>query len=102
MSERKPPRNHRTDEIIKAFDREQSRARDLSRQHTEATQSSHERDRQVFIERRRHHDKESIQLPEAVIVAGFASWTLPVALGVHTSTLLTLRAPERDSYGRIA
>lgn len=53
MSDRKPPRNHRTEEIIKAFDREQCQARDLSRQHDEITQTSHDRDRQVLIERRR-------------------------------------------------
>lgn len=53
MSDRKPPKNPRTEEIIKAFDREQTEARDLSRQHDEITQTSHDRDRQVLIERRR-------------------------------------------------
>jgi hypothetical protein len=54
MSDRKPSKNHRTEEILKAFDREQSEARDLSRQHTEVTRTSHDRDRQVLIERRRN------------------------------------------------
>ena len=54
MSERKPPKNHRPDEILKAFDRERSQARDLSRDHTERTRNAHDRDRQVLIERRRH------------------------------------------------
>jgi hypothetical protein len=53
MNDRKPPRNHRTEEIIKAFDREQSEARDLNRHHAENTRTSHDRDRQVLIERRR-------------------------------------------------
>lgn len=53
MSERKIPRNPRTEEILKAFDREQSKVRDLGRHHEEETRSSHQRDRQVLIERRR-------------------------------------------------
>ena len=60
MSDRKPPKTHgtepkthRTDEIIKAFDRERSEARDLNRHHAEITRTSHDRDRQVLIERRR-------------------------------------------------
>ena len=54
MDERdKPSRNPRTEEILKAFDREQSKMRDIGRHHEEETRSSHERDRQVLIERRR-------------------------------------------------
>ena len=53
MSDRKPGKNHRAEEIIQAFDREQSKARELSRRHAEITQTAHDRDRQVLIERRR-------------------------------------------------
>jgi len=53
MSDRKPGRNYRADEIIKAFDRERSKARELSRRHAEISQTAHDRDRQVLIERRR-------------------------------------------------
>jgi hypothetical protein len=44
----------RAEEIIKAFDRERSEARDLERRHNEETKDSHSKDRQVLIERRRH------------------------------------------------
>lgn len=47
------PLNHRTEEIIKAFERERDTARELERRHDEETRDSHERDRQVLIERRR-------------------------------------------------
>jgi hypothetical protein len=52
MAERKQPRDPRTEEIIKAFDREREAARDLHRRHTDSTRDSHWRDRQAFIERR--------------------------------------------------
>jgi hypothetical protein len=46
--------SHRGDEeIIKAFDREQSAIRDLAQRHHEELNRSRERDRQVLIERRR-------------------------------------------------
>ena len=47
-------RDRKSDEIIKAFDREQAEARELNRRHTEKVRSSHAGDRQVLIERRRH------------------------------------------------
>lgn len=53
MDERKRL-NHRTQEIIKAFDRERSEAEELSRRHTDRTRKARARDRQVLIERRRH------------------------------------------------
>ena len=55
MKDRKPPeeRSSRTEELIAALERAQSEARDLSRRHVEDVRSSHHRDRQVLIERRR-------------------------------------------------
>jgi hypothetical protein len=54
MKDRKPPEDRsRTDELIAALERAQSEARDLSRRHTEDVRSSHHRDKQVLIERRR-------------------------------------------------
>ena len=50
---RRPPRDPRTEELIEAFERERDAARDLSRRHAENTRDSHDRDRQVIIERRR-------------------------------------------------
>ncbi len=46
-------RNRKSDELIKAFDRERDQARELSRRHEEGVRSSHAGDRQVLIERRR-------------------------------------------------
>jgi hypothetical protein len=57
MGEQKPPpggKNGRNEEIIKAFDRERDVAQELNRRHTDTAKSSHWRDRQVLIERRRH------------------------------------------------
>jgi hypothetical protein len=54
MGEREKPIDRRTEEIIKAFDRERSEANDLSRRHTDAVKQGRDRDRQVLIERRRH------------------------------------------------
>jgi hypothetical protein len=54
MKERKPPERGRTEELIAALERAQSEARDLSRRHTEDVRSSHHRDKQVLIERRRN------------------------------------------------
>jgi hypothetical protein len=53
MKDRKP-QDRRTEELIAALEREQSAARDLSRRHTEDVRSSHHRDKQILIERRRH------------------------------------------------
>jgi hypothetical protein len=53
MSERKQL-NHKTEEILRAFDRQRSEARDLERRYAEETRHAHARDRQVLIERRRH------------------------------------------------
>ena len=53
MKDPKPPERRRTEELIAALEREQSQARDLSRQHSEDVRSSHHRDKQVLIERRR-------------------------------------------------
>jgi|RhiMetdeSRZDD1v2_1073273.scaffolds.fasta_scaffold84138_4 hypothetical protein len=54
MKDRKPPEERsRTEELIAALERAQSEARDLSRRHTEDVRSSHHRDKQVLIERRR-------------------------------------------------
>ena len=53
MREKKPPPAP-NDEIIKAFDREREQIRALHEKHTEEWKSSHARDRQVLIERRRH------------------------------------------------
>jgi hypothetical protein len=53
MKESKPPERGRTEELIAALEREQSEARDLSRRHAEDVRSSHHRDKQVLIERRR-------------------------------------------------
>jgi len=46
--------DRRTEELIKAFDRERSEAHDLQRRHSEKTRDAQTRDRQVLIERRRH------------------------------------------------
>jgi len=54
MKDPKPPDRRRTEELIAALEREQSHARDLSRRHAEDVRSSHHRDQQVLIERRRH------------------------------------------------
>ena len=54
MAERKHPRDSRTEEIIRAFERERDVARDLQRRHTDSTRDSHHRDQQLFIERRKH------------------------------------------------
>ena len=54
MKDRKPPERGRTEELIAALEREQSEARDLIRRHTEDVRASHNRDKQVLIERRRH------------------------------------------------
>jgi hypothetical protein len=43
----------RTEELLKAFERERDAAHDLNRQHTETMRDAQERDRQVLIERRR-------------------------------------------------
>lgn len=53
MGEHKNSKDPRTEELLKAFERERDTARDLQRRHTEVTRESHERDRQVLIERRR-------------------------------------------------
>jgi hypothetical protein len=53
MKDPKPPERARTEELIAALEREQSQARDLSRKHSEDVRSSHHRDKQVLIERRR-------------------------------------------------
>ena len=47
-------RDRKSEDIIKAFDREQAEARELNRRHTESVRGSHAGDRQVLIERRRH------------------------------------------------
>jgi hypothetical protein len=55
MKDRKPPPERaRTEELIAALEREQSAARDLIRRHAEDVRSSHHRDQQVLIERRRY------------------------------------------------
>jgi hypothetical protein len=54
MGERKPPERGRTEELIAALERERSEARDLSRRHADEVRSSHHRDKQVLIERRRN------------------------------------------------
>ena len=43
----------RTEELLKAFERERDAAHDLNRQHSETMREAQERDRQVLIERRR-------------------------------------------------
>ena len=53
MAERKSSRDPRTEEIIRAFERERDAARDLQRRHTDVVRGARTRDRQVFIERRR-------------------------------------------------
>lgn len=53
MSEKKTSKDRRTEEIITAFERERSEARELIRRHAEAAKDARERDRQVLIERRR-------------------------------------------------
>ena len=53
MKDGKPPERGRTEELIAALERERSEARDLSRRHAEDVRSSHHRDKQVLIERRR-------------------------------------------------
>ena len=52
MSERRS-RERKSEELIKAFDREREQARELSRRHEENVRRSHAADRQVLIERRR-------------------------------------------------
>jgi len=53
MTDRKPPDRGKNEELIAALERAQSEARDLSRRHSEDVRSSHHRDKQVLIERRR-------------------------------------------------
>ena len=53
MKDPKPPERAHTDELIEALERARAEARDLSRRHTEDVRSSHHRDKQVLIERRR-------------------------------------------------
>ena len=53
MKDPKPPDRRRTEELIAALEREQSQARDLSRRNSEEVRTSHHRDQQVLIERRR-------------------------------------------------
>ena len=53
MAERKYPRDPRTEELIKAFERERETARDLSRRHSDGVRDSHARDQQILLERRR-------------------------------------------------
>ena len=53
MAERKYQRDPRTEELIRAFEREREAARDLNRRHADVVRDAHARDRQVFIERRR-------------------------------------------------
>ena len=48
-----PPERARTDELLEALERAQAEARDLSRQHSEDVRTSHHRDKQILIERRR-------------------------------------------------
>jgi hypothetical protein len=54
MNERKPAPGERSEDIIKAFDRERAQARELNRRHREESANARSRDRQVLIERRRH------------------------------------------------
>jgi hypothetical protein len=54
MGDRKPAPGDRSNEIIRAFDRERAHARELNRRHEEESANSRSRDRQVLIERRRH------------------------------------------------
>jgi hypothetical protein len=53
MGEPKNGKDPRTEELLKAFERERENARDLHRRHTERMRESQDRDRQVLIERRR-------------------------------------------------
>ena len=46
-------RDRKSEELIKAFDRERDQARELNRRHEQNVRSSHAGDRQVLIERRR-------------------------------------------------
>ena len=46
-------RDRKSEELIKAFDRERDQARELNRRHAESVRNSHAGDRQVLIERRR-------------------------------------------------
>ena len=54
MNDKKPPDPREKEDIFRAFERERSKAQDLSRMHEETIRNSRERDRQVLIERRRH------------------------------------------------
>ena len=54
MAERKHSRDPRTEEIIRAFERERDAARDLHRRHADSTRDARHRDQQVLIERRKH------------------------------------------------
>ncbi len=54
MDDRKPPEKGAHEELFKAFDRERSKAQDLSRRHEEEIRNSRQRDQQVLIERRRY------------------------------------------------
>ena len=51
--DRKSPDNRDQEEIFRAFDRERSKAHDLSRRYEELVRNFRDRDRQVLIERRR-------------------------------------------------
>ena len=51
--DRKSPEKGTNEEIFKAFDRERSKAHDLSRRYAEEIKNLRDRDRQVLIERRR-------------------------------------------------
>ena len=53
MGEKKVFPDPRTEELLKAFERERNAAHDLSRQHRDTIRESQNRDRQVLIERRR-------------------------------------------------
>ena len=53
MDHSRKPRDSRTEEIIRAFEREQTEARELNRRHSESVKDAHLRDRQLLIERRR-------------------------------------------------
>jgi len=53
MDERKKPKDERTEEIIRNFERERSEARELSRLHDESVSDARRHDRQLLIERRR-------------------------------------------------
>ena len=53
MEDDKKDRDERTDEIIRAFERERSEAQELNRRHSESVSNRRRHDRQLLIERRR-------------------------------------------------